>query len=141
MHEILKGVVIIIYKTNPLRILLIENTETGNITPPAGASKKHESYKETAKREIQEEIGVSIEENLLEATELFHEFVFSKSKSQRQGKQARYKILKMKADKEFSPKTTKDSKRLWWLKPPEVMKRLTFKDHKELIKELLNKID
>ncbi len=79
------GSIVVAYRTNPVRILLIENTETGNVTTISGAVEHEETQKEAAARELQEEVKWKVPADLLKETGVTHEFIYGEKKKERAG--------------------------------------------------------
>ena len=85
--KVWQGVLVLAYKTNPLEVLLIENRNTGNITPIGGAleEKWAEEAEDAAVRETREETGWKISKDLLTPTNIYHRFQYAPTKKERAG--------------------------------------------------------
>jgi len=127
------GVIILAYKTDPLRILLIKNKQTGNITPIAGALEKGENLKDAAVRELREEVGWTVDPNQFKKTDIKHVFSYGSQKKDRAGDKGENAVLLLNADDLSEAKETKDAKSARWLTPGEALKRISFEDLKNVI--------
>ena len=131
------GAIVVAYKTNPIRILLVENKKTGNITPISGATENNETQIETAIRELKEEVGWIISPQQLRGTSLNHEFIYGSNKAERVGDKGSNKIFLLNADNLPEPKETNDTKFPRWLDYPDVISNISFPDLQEIIKQAL----
>lgn len=78
-QETIYGAITIFCKKNgeTIQYLVVKNTETGNITFVSGAKESEDKdLIDTARREIQEELGIEADTYTLIPTSIKHEFVF-----------------------------------------------------------------
>lgn len=129
------GIIVLAYKTNPLRILLVENTQTGNITPISGAVENDETQIEAAIREVKEEVGWIVSSKLLHETSLNHIFIYGINKAERAGDKGVNKVFLFNADKLPEPQKTNDIRSFKWLPLKEAASSISFPDLQEIIKE------
>lgn len=134
------GAIVLAYKTNPLRVLLIENKETGNITPIAGGTEEGETQSQTATREFFEESGIQISTEDFIDTEIDYTFTYNEKKKDRAGDDASQRIFLLNADNLPGPKETKDAKNPVWVELKDVQEKITFKDIAELIEEVFKNL-
>ncbi len=134
------GTIVIIYITNPeLKVLIVENTKTGNISFVGGASQGKETLKETAIREIKEEISVDVQVKDLVKTEFVHEFKYGPSKPERYGSKGQNTVFLLELKNAEDPKITSEIKNFEWVKPYEALDRIRFEDLKEIIQKVFLK--
>jgi ADP-ribose pyrophosphatase YjhB (NUDIX family) len=129
------GVIVITYKTNPYRILIIENKKTGNITSISGAVNNEETLEEAAIREIKEEIDWTINQEQLQKTSIKQEFIYGPQKEERAGDKGINQVFLLNADNLPEPKETNDTKNAMWATIEKAKKKITFNDLKEIIEE------
>jgi 8-oxo-dGTP pyrophosphatase MutT (NUDIX family) len=132
------GVIIIPYKTNPLRILILENRKTGNISPPSGALEKGETLEEAAFRELKEEVGWLVNSEMFEVTEIKQDFIYSSNKKERAGDRGINQVLLLDSGNLPDARETGDTKNPLWLSVEEAVERASFEDLRSVIKEAGN---
>lgn len=109
------GVIVIAYKTNPTRVLLIQNTETGNITPISGAVEEGETLQQTAARELKEEVGWEVKPEQLRETPVKQEFIYGSKKVERAGDKSVNQVFLLDADSLPDPEETQETKNPQWM--------------------------
>lgn len=129
------GAIVLAYKTDPIRILLVENKQTGNITPISGAVENSEIQIEAATREVTEETGWIISPKQLEETSLIHEFIYGAKKVEREGDKGSNKVFLLNADSLSEPQETNDISSPRWLEYPDAISSTSFPDLQEIIKQ------
>ncbi len=127
------GAIVVAYKTNPLRILLIKNTKSGNITCPGGATEPHEQNVDAAAREFYEETGLSVRPESFMSSGIFHEFTYGSSKVERAGDTGKNELFLLDANNLQDPKKTKDAKTFYWYELDEALAKMTFTDVAALV--------
>jgi bis(5'-nucleosidyl)-tetraphosphatase len=131
----IKGALVIIFriKGEKSEFLIIENKETGNITFVGGACENDESTKQAAEREMKEELGLNSDQYDLVEIEFKYEFVFDDKKKERVGQEAEYQVYLNDLTDFFGEIIkTDDVKSFEWVSEEEVMKKLTFEEHKSI---------
>lgn len=129
------GTIVLAYRTNPYRLLILENKETKNITPPSGAVEKGESYEETAARELREEIGWIIDPKEFQETSIQQEFIYGPQKKERAGDKGINKVLLLNANNLPEPQETRDAKNARWVSIENAKKEITFRDLREVVEK------
>lgn len=128
------GAIVIAYKTNPYKVLILENKETGNVTTPSGAIEKGETLEEAAARELKEELGWVIDPKKFQVTPIKQEFVYGPQKKERAGDQGINQVFLLDADNLPEPQETSDTKDAKWLPIEEAVDKITFNDLKEVVR-------
>lgn len=129
------GTIVLAYKTSPLRILLVENKATGNITTVSGAVEEGETLKEAAVRELKEEVDWDINPESLCSTPITHNFIYAPQKKERAGDRGENQVFLLNANNLAEPKETSDTKSAKWVIPKEAKEAVTFKDLGEVIEK------
>ena len=137
MEKIWHGVIVLAYKTNPLRILLLRNTITSAITPIAGTCQKHESKIEATLRETYEEAGWIIHKKQLIKTRLKHKFIYGPQKPERAFEKGENQVYLLNADRLSQPISTQDTKEHKWYKPKDTLKQIDFHNLRPVLKDSL----
>ena len=140
MAKIWYGIIVIAYKTSPLRLLLLKNTETKTTTPIAGSRKRLESKIEAAIRETFEETGWIIKKKDLIKTRLVHKFIYGPQKIERAFEQGENQVFFLNADSLNEPLPTKDAKVHKWYSPKKTLQKVDFYDLKSIIKDSIKLI-
>jgi len=129
------GAIVILYikENNTTKFLVVENSETKNISFVSGAKEDFDNTDlDTIGRELKEELGV--DDNIsLEPTEVKHEFIFGPKKKERAGYKGSYSVF-LGDVTNIGTKIghTKELSSIKWLTKEEVLKKLTFDDLKEV---------
>ncbi len=140
MEKIWYGIIVIAYKTNPLRILLLRNIDTHTITPIAGSRKRLESKTEAAIRETYEEAGWIIRKNQLTKTRLKHKFIYGPQKVERAFEKGENQVFLLNADTLSQPIPTKDTKEHKWYHPKEALRIIDFYNLKSILRDSIELI-
>ncbi len=124
----------IIYKNNvELRVLVIKQTRNGNWSFPKGHVEGNESETETAKREVMEEVGLSV--NMIDG---FREVISYKPKSN---------VLKdvvyfiSNCENQMVKLQREEVCDYKWLRPKDALEILTFKNDRIVLKKALEFIE
>lgn len=135
-EKVIYGGIAILYRqgTNGLEFLVVENTETGNISFVSGAQEDSDASEQVGmERELEEELGVSSDKIVLQPTDVRQEFVFGANKPKRAGHSGSYRVylgdVTPIAD---NISHTKELKGIRWLPKEEVLQDLTFPDLKDV---------
>ncbi|HEX8946898.1 MAG TPA: NUDIX domain-containing protein [Candidatus Paceibacterota bacterium] len=114
--------------------LVVENTETGNISFVSGAQEDTDASAEAGmQRELEEELSVRRGEIALTPTDVRHEFVFGPKKKERAGHPGSYQVfLADVTNISDSISHTKELRGVRWLRKDEVLDALTFPDVKDV---------
>jgi 8-oxo-dGTP pyrophosphatase MutT (NUDIX family) len=134
------GAIVLVYKTNPLRILLVKNKKSGNVGPVSGALEGNETELQAAARELKEEIGWKVNPVQLAPLNLTHDFIYGSNKPERMGDKGSNQIFTLNADILPDPLETEDIKNTEWLSPEEAIQKISFDDLKEIIKQSIDQI-
>ena len=134
------GIILVAYKTNPTRILLVENTKSGNISPVSGALEDSENHLDALLREAKEEVNWDIDSSKVKQTNIEYSFIFGSNKPERAGDKGQYKVFLYNADLQAEPQTTKDTKSPVWISKNEVLSKIKFDDLKEVLAKALDSI-
>jgi len=126
------GAVIIGYKINPLRILIIENPERKKLTFISGAVEGDETVRDAAVRELQEEVHWDIQNTDLEDTGIFHTFTYALDKPGRGGDQGSNSIFLLNADKLPEPMETTEAINFHWLSVADALASISFPDLRDV---------
>jgi len=118
--------------------LVVSNSQTGNVSFVAGAQEGKEQLEDTAIREVEEELGLTIVNYTLKPTEIYHEFVFGPNKPEWAGSPAAYQVFRGQL---YDPRQklthTQELKSAKWMNRDEVLNSLTFPDLKEVFSRFL----
>lgn len=138
-QKIWQGIILLAYKTNPTRVLLIENTKSGNISPISGALEDGENHLQAILRESKEEVNWDLDPKNIKETSISYEFIFGSNKPERQGDKGVYRVFFYNADLiNKVPETTKDTKNPMWISKSEVLSHIKFEDLKDVLKKALD---
>jgi len=140
MEKIWYGVIVIAYRTNPLRLLLLRNKETNSITPIAGTRKRYESKSEAAVREIYEESSWVIKENQLVKTRVKHRFIYGPQKVERAFEKGENQVYLLNANSLSEPIPTQDAQEHEWYEPEEALRIIDYYGLKPILKESIELI-
>lgn len=139
--DIFYGAIVIFFKrvSGEILYLVVENSKSGNITFVSGAQEGNESLLETAKREVEEELGIGSGLYTLAETDVWHNFIFDEHKKDRAGAKGSYQAFVggLTGMENITP--TKELKRIWWKTESEVLSLLSFPDLAEVFKNVLAK--
>lgn len=136
-EKIYYGSIVIFHKMidGERRFLVAENAKTGNVSFVSGAQEDSDaSLEETAKREIQEELGnIDLVKVSLIATSVEQHFVFGPNKKERAGHKGVYKVFLADLS-EFYEEVghTEELKGVVWMSDNDVLEKITFSDVKEV---------
>jgi 8-oxo-dGTP pyrophosphatase MutT (NUDIX family) len=144
-EKVYRGAIAIFYKKieGEPRFLVVQNTETGNISFVSGAEEDVDSgsLKASAQREIEEELGLKSVEYKLIPTETRHEFIFGEKKKERAGHKGSYHVfLSDLSGLNEEVGHTGELKSVKWMTEEEVLNTLTFDDLKEVFKDATKNI-
>ena len=134
------GVIIVTYKTNPLKVLILENKETGNITLPSGTIEEGETLEEAAVRELKEEVGWTVDPEKFQVTSIKQEFIYGLQKKERSDNQGINQVLLLAANNLPEPVETKDTKNAIWASVEEAKEKVTFKDLRDVLGKAIDLI-
>jgi 8-oxo-dGTP pyrophosphatase MutT (NUDIX family) len=137
MEKIWYGSIVLAYRTAPLRVLLIENIETGNVTPVSGAVGDNETQRQAAARELREEINWVVKEDELLEIGVRHEFVYGPKKRERAGDKGSNQVFLLNANGYPEPNETNDTKNPIWLEPALIKEKISFEDLREVVEKSL----
>ncbi len=129
------GTIVIAYKTNPTRVLLIQNTKTGNITPISGAVEEGETLQQTAARELKEEVGWNVNPEQFKETPVKQEFIYGSKKAERAGDKGINQVFLLDAGSLPDPEETRDTKNPKWMGINEAKEKITFEDLKDVLEK------
>lgn len=133
------GAVIILYqKHGQEKLYIVVENKTGKITFPAGAQEgQDKSLFETAQREINEELGLTPEDYVLQPTDISYEFTFGEQKKERAGAKGIYTIFMGMIKPEISVKATSELKSIRLMTAVEAIKVLSFDDLREVVAKII----
>ena len=131
------GVMGIVFRSKPLKFVLINNKKSGNITFPAGGKEENESVEETLKRELKEETGLFSNEYKIIKTGITHEFTYNSKKKKRAGQTSNQPVFLIETKKEELASEDQNTEVLGWFSKEEIFEKLTFEDSKDLFTKVL----
>ncbi|MGI5825972.1 MAG: NUDIX domain-containing protein [Patescibacteria group bacterium] len=139
-EDIYCGAIVIFYKGQGVsrKFLVVENAKTGNVTFVSGAQESDDKdLLQTAQREVKEELGLDLLPEQFITTEVYHNFVYSTKKPERQGCRGSNKVFMVDTSDLPEIGHTAELKKLMWLTEKEVAQKLTFPDLREVFKKVI----
>lgn len=120
--------------------LVVHNTSTGNISFVGGAQEKEESSEDTARREIEEELGLRPDQYVLTSTDVVNEFVFGSKKVDRVGQKGYYHVFLADGGTIGDIPYTNELKGIAWKSEESVLESLSFEDLKDVFHKAIKHI-
>lgn len=134
------GIIGIVFIREPLKFLLIHNYRSGNKAFPAGGREDNETVEEALKREIEEETGLLPNEYKIITTPLMNKFVYNRKKAERFGQETVQQVFLIETEKKNLASKDSNNKVEGWFTKEEMLKHLTFEDHKEILNKVVQYI-
>lgn len=144
MHDIIHWAIVIFCRKfwEKLQYLVVQNTETENISFVAWAQEPEDNdLLDTAKREVKQELNISLENYTLIPSTFRHEFTFWEKKKERVWKKASYQIFWADGKNIWDVHPTTELQSAVWMTQDEVINTLTFDDLKELFIKVVWEIE
>lgn len=140
--KVWQGIIVLAFKTGPLEVLLIENRQTGNITPISGEleSKWNESGEEAAIRHTRIHTGWRLSEDMFVPTNIYHRFKYGPFKPERAEHYTSSRLFLLNASGLSEPASGSEAEHIKWLAPEAALAAISFPDLQKLTSRGLEEI-
>ncbi len=140
--EILGGIAIFYRRVhNTMEFLVVKNAKTGNITFVSGAKEDIDANEaETIKREILEELELDVAVEMLQPTNVRHNFIFGSKKKERAGLPGSYQVFFVDATDMTAAIHDTAELKVEWMTKEQALDALSFPDLKEVFLQAVNSL-
>lgn len=140
MEKIWYGVIVLAYRQNPLKLLLVKTPKRDRAMPIFCSLGEKETYAMGAIRELKEVFSWKIKVNQFTQTNLKYEFVYGTDQEEKAGSKSINLVLLLDTSDFAELKSCQETAPSCWLLPDEAVKKIDSVNLKEILKQAVARI-